>query len=162
LLFLPKNQYKILTNNHFAFNSVIVPDPGSPGLQVSGAGNAGIGIFLPEGQDLPEGRQMLTNMMAALKFDLEKDTRILVCPADGHSVHLPSLIQQFHLKNLLFFGVDPTTLGIRFPLPLHIAVAHQGTVYLLTHSLSDLLAEKAQDGKAMRGSLWNCLKQIFV
>lgn len=151
-----------MTNNLFAFNSVIVPEPGSPGLQISGAGGAGIGIFIQEGQDLPEGRQMLANMMSALKFDLEKDACILVCPADGHNVHLPSLIQQSRLKTLLFFGVDPATLGIRFALPLHIAVAHQGKVYLLTHPLSDLLAEKARDGKAMRGALWNCLKLIFV
>ena len=151
-----------MKNNLFAFDLVIAPEPGGPALQVYGTGGSGIGIFIPESQDLPEGRLMLANIMAALKFDLEKDARILVCPDEGPDIHLPGLIRQFHLKTLLLFGVAPTTLGIRFVLPLHIPIAHQEKVFLLTHTLSDLLAEKAREGKAMRGALWNCLKQIFV
>lgn len=151
-----------MKNYLFAFNSIIAPDFGNNAVVVSGAGSAGIGICLAEGQDLPDGRQMLANMMTALKFDLEKDTHILVFAADGPPVHLPSLTRQYHLKTLLLFGVNPEILGIRFTLPMHTPIMHQGTVYLLTHTIADLLAEKAREGKAMRGALWNCLKQIFV
>ncbi len=151
-----------MKNNLFAFNSVIAPDFDSPGLQVSGRGNAGIGIFVPPGEDLQEGRQMLANMMNALKFDLEADACIIICPDNERPINLPFLIRKFHLKTLLFFGVTPEVTGIRFPLPLHGTVSHQGVVYLLTHTLSDLIAEKARGGKTMRGTLWNCLKQIFV
>ena len=105
---------------------------------------------------------MLANMMNALKFDLEADAYIIICPEKGYPISLPFLIRKFHLKTLLFFGVNTEVTGIHFPLPLHGSVSHQGIVFLRTHTLSDLLAEKAQGGKVMRGTLWNCLKQIFV
>lgn len=150
-----------MKNHLFAFNSVIAPDFDNPGLEVSGSGNAGIGIFILAGDDLQEGRQMLANMMDALKFDLATDACIIICPENGGPVNLPYAIRKFHLKTLLFFGVKPEVTGIRFPLPIHGTVAHQGIVYLLTHTLSELIAEKARGGKAMRGTLWSCLKQIF-
>jgi hypothetical protein len=151
-----------LKNYHFAFKSVIAPDPGPSGLNKSGTADAGIGIIIPEGEDSPEGMQMLANMMAALQFDLNKDTCVVVCPKAPQSLHLPALIRGSRIKVLLLFGIQPETLGICFPLALHNAIRHQETVFLLTHSIAELLAEKARDGKVMRGALWNCLKQIFV
>lgn len=151
-----------MKNYHFAFKSVIAPDPGPSGLNKTGTADAGIGIIIPDGDASPEGMQMLANMMAALKFDLNKDTCIVICPNGPQSIHLPALIRSSRIKVLLLFGIPPETVGIRFPLTLHNAIRHQETVFLLTHSITELLEEKARDGKAMRGALWNCLKQIFV
>lgn len=96
----------------------------------------------------------LNKILSAVKIDPANDTIILpLADTDAPSLH--QLSDCFDLKHVLFFGIPPTRLGLKFRMQKNQPLRHGSMLYLLTDNLSTV-----QGNVQAKRELWQALQTL--
>jgi hypothetical protein len=106
-------------------------------------------VFLPD-----EELQFLMGILGACKLSMADVA--LVNFYKNPSVRYEHIMQQFRPDKILFFGIDPASLGFPLAFPDYQLQKYNGQVYLSAPALNVLSVDKTQ-----KMQLWNCLKNLF-
>jgi hypothetical protein len=95
--------------------------------------------------------QLLSKIMAALKFSLEEDCLMYEVEED---CHLSGLMKKY--EKIIIFGLDPSALGLNMPLQYYKINKLEQCTLLFAHPLGEL---KIDDKK--KSTLWKSLQIMF-
>jgi hypothetical protein len=115
-------------------------------------------VHSPADAYLPDDQlQLLTKMLDACKLNLGD---VAIINQATQAVHFTQLADQLHSEKTLLFGVQPEQIGLPLSFPTYKEQEYAGCTYLLANPLGDM-NQPNEEGKALKGKLWGCLKKMF-
>lgn len=115
-------------------------------------------VFSPNEAYLPDHQlQLLTKMLDACKLNLGD---VAIINQSTQMVHFTHLRDQLQSEKVLLFGVQPEQIGLPMNFPGYKEQEYAGCTYLLVNPLGDM-NQPNEEGKALKGKLWGCLKKMF-
>lgn len=115
-------------------------------------------VFSPNDAYLPDDQlQLLTKMLDACRLNLGD---VAIINQSSQVVHFTHLGDQLRSEKVLLFGVQPEQIGLPMNFPSYKEQEYAGTTYLLANPLGDM-NQPNEEGKALKGKLWGCLKKMF-
>jgi hypothetical protein len=115
-------------------------------------------VHSPADAYLPDDQlQLLTKMLDACKLNLGD---VAIINQASQAVHFTQLADQLHSEKTLLFGVQPEQIGLPLSFPTYKEQEYAGCTYLLANPLGDM-NQPNEEGKALKGKLWGCLKKMF-
>ncbi|MBO9631651.1 MAG: hypothetical protein J7578_00940, partial [Chitinophagaceae bacterium] len=135
------------------------PEPGAPYRFLGkNARHIAIVVFSPNEAYLPDDQlQLLTKMLDACKLNLGD---VAIINQATQVVHFTHLGDQLQSQKVLLFGVQPEQIGLPMNFPGYKEQEYAGCTYLLANPLGDM-NQPNEEGKALKGKLWGCLKKMF-
>lgn len=95
--------------------------------------------------------QLLSKIMAALKFSLEDDCFVFEV---DNAYHLAPLLKEY--QKIIIFGIDPEALGLNVPLHYYKINPLEQCTLLFSHPLGELKIDEKK-----KSSLWKSLQLMF-
>jgi len=149
-----------LSNTFFDFKLFKLNDLSAEAPQLQGQHKRGLLIFFeaPEAE-AAELLDFLASILKAIKLDLHQDT-IFINRKPEENFKVIELLEKNNTRQVLIFGIPPTSLGIQFALPAYLNISHRNVSYLWADSLSSIFAERQAGGKKMSGKLWKAIQEF--
>ena len=98
----------------------------------------------------------LTKIIAAVKYDLKRDTLLCVLPID-EKLSMQTILKKHPAQKILIFGIEPKTIALHLQLPAYQVIEWNNLQLLQADSLS-----KINGQNKLKGALWNALQQMFL
>ena len=98
----------------------------------------------------------LTKIMSAVKTDLQEDTSILNLK-ETDSISWSALVNSSKPEKVIFFGVEPASLGLHLKLLKYQLVKWDEINILASDSLEEIIADKNK-----KSMLWRELQVLFA
>lgn len=138
------------------FEVFAVPDKNSALLNTKNIAQKEILVFYFNKQNDTELEALLKNIMSAANLDFDKDVALL--KITSHQKYSSSdLLEKLSAKDLLFFGINPTNLGINYGINLYQPLTVQNRRFLQIDSL-----EEIKNDVNKKKALWSCLKEMYL
>ncbi|HEV2833490.1 MAG TPA: hypothetical protein VGW31_16030 [Hanamia sp.] len=99
--------------------------------------------------------KLLSDLISACKLSMADIS--LVNFNQNPGINYQDLVEQFHSKKILIFGIALSELQLPFTIPFFQIQKFQEQVYLTNPSLEDFISNVN-----LKKELWNCLKKIFL
>lgn len=106
-------------------------------------------VFLPDNE-----LSFLINILAACKLSLTDVSIINTYKAEHDEIE--RAILYLEAKNIIFFGMEPLSIGLPINFPQYQLQKFNKRTYLYSPVLQNL-----ENDKALKLKLWNCLKVLF-
>ncbi|MGB0862539.1 MAG: hypothetical protein ACPG19_03115 [Saprospiraceae bacterium] len=113
-------------------------------------------IFIQSTDDTDELMAFLTKIIAAVKYDLKRDTLLCVLPID-EKLSMQTILKKHPAQKILIFGIEPKTIALHLQLPAYQVIEWNNLQLLQADSLS-----KINGQNKLKGALWNALQQMFL
>lgn len=101
-----------------------------------------------------EALTLLEGILGATKIPKERIAKIEI---KNISIALSPLIRKNYIANVISFGVHPFNLGLKIPNTKYNAHKFEDLLFIYSDSL-----EKLRNDKAIKGQLWNCIKNNIL
>lgn len=101
----------------------------------------------------PESRKTLSQMLNAIKYNLE-DSCMLVL-ADNQTVSINPYIHQHDIKRGISFGISPKDIGLQINAGAYQLIEMEALKLVFSHKISDLNSDRQKKIK-----LWNTIQMI--
>jgi hypothetical protein len=98
--------------------------------------------------------KLLSNLLSACKLSMADIS--LVNFQENPGIIYTDLIDYFHPKKILIFGISTSELQLPFTIPFFQIQQFHEQLYLTNPSLNQFL-----NNKELKIQLWNCLKKLF-
>lgn len=105
--------------------------------------------FLPDPQ-----MDLLSNLLTACKLNMED---IALVNYGDRSFNYHQILEHFHPKKILMFGIDPSALELPFTIPHFQIQSFQDQLYVSAPPFNHFL-----DNKDLKKELWKCLQKLFL
>ncbi len=122
--------------------------------------DAHVAVFVAHEDYLPEAKNMLQQILAAVKINIENDC-ILCTVSRDTKVHYYNAISGGNVSKILVFGLSTENLCLHIKTSLYTKISIDQRDWIFADSLGALLDEKAKGEKKKRVALWHGLKQLF-
>jgi hypothetical protein len=99
--------------------------------------------------------KLLSNLLTACKISMADI--VLTNYNQNPTINYQLLIDQFHPKKILIFGVTSSDLALPFNIPFFQIQKFQDQQYMISPTLSDFL-----NNTKLKKELWNSLQKIFL
>lgn len=99
----------------------------------------------------------ISKMLNACKMTLAD---VAIVNNKDHDLQYSELVKQLSPKQLLLFGMDPTSIGLPLSFPDLTVQSYNGCSIIHAPSL-DMLNYDGEEATPLKKRLWNCLKQMF-
>jgi hypothetical protein len=155
----------VIVDNEVASGKSLIPNIATPQAQEQrkqwflGDNKRNITILVndPQNTYLDESSfEFLSKMLGACKLNIAD---VAIVNFAKTEVPLQVIKDELHPVNLLFFGVEPSTL-LPFSFPQYKLQTHDGCGYLWSVSLEAMRGNDSA-AKLEKSKLWVCLKEIF-
>lgn len=145
------------------FSVVPIKEPYEILEKCSGSNQKKLLVVFDENDESEERVEFLKKILAAAKFEINEDILLLkVTPKTAFSfIALRTKIAQTHpsggIDNLLVFGFEPKNFGLNLQVHKYVPFHFYDSGFLFADGLS--MIEK---DKALKGALWNGMKELFL
>ena len=102
--------------------------------------------------------KLLSDLISACKLSMADIS--LVNFNQNPGINYQDLIEQFHSKKILIFGIASSELQLPFTIPYYQVQKYAGSDILLAPSLATIMGT-SQEAKLEKSKLWLCLKKMF-
>ncbi|MFK8005945.1 MAG: hypothetical protein AB8H03_06225 [Saprospiraceae bacterium] len=129
----------------------------------SGSNQKKLLVVFNKNDESEERLEFLKKILAAAKFDIEKDILLLkITPKETFSfIALRTKIAQTHssggIDNLLIFGFEPKHFGLNLEVQKYVPFHFYENGFLFADGLSMI-----ENDKALKGALWGGMKTLFL
>jgi len=121
---------------------------------ISGDGEKGLIIVISQ-KDMDQNLQTLQGLVKAIKFDIEKDVKILTL--ETQSIEINSILNQLSLNTLILIGITPDQVGFSLNAKKYFLYKMEKFSLLLSDSLSEINADKSK-----KMAFWKNLQEQFL
>ena len=101
----------------------------------------------------PENRKTLSDMLNAIKYNLEDSTMILL--DEGESVSINSYLHQHDIKKVISFGLSAKDIGLQIAAGAYRLIEMEELNLVFSHTLRDLNADKQK-----KIALWRTIQTL--
>lgn len=98
--------------------------------------------------------KLLSNLLSACKLSIADIS--LVNLQENPGIIYTDLVDQFHPKKILIFGISTSELQLPFTIPFFQIQQFHEQLYLTNPPLNQFV-----NNKELKKQLWNCLKKLF-
>lgn len=134
-------------------NIYTIKEPNNP-TSTSGNGDKGLIIVIDQG-NMDQNIQTLQGLVKAIKFDIEKDVKILT--VDSQTIDINPILKQGSYNTLILIGILPNQIGFSINAKPYFIYQMEHVSILLTHSLSAMNADKSK-----KIAFWQNLQDRFL
>lgn len=120
----------------------------------SGNGEKGLIIVIHQA-DMDQNIQTLQGLVKAIKFDIQRDVKILT--VDSQSIDINSILKEQSCKTLILVGISPDQIGFSINAKQYFFYQMEQISILLTDSLAILNADKSK-----KMQFWKNLQERFL
>ena len=120
----------------------------------SGNGDKGLIIVINQA-DMDQNIQTLQGLVKAIKFDIEKDVKILT--VDAQTIDINQILKQQSYNTLILIGILPDQIGFSINAKQYFIYKMEHISILLTDSLSVM-----NDDKSKKMEFWKNLQDRFL
>ena len=111
-------------------------------------------LIIAKNADLtPESRQTLSQILNAIKYNLEDSCMLAL--AEDQSISINSYVHQHDIKRVISFGVSPKDIGLQINANAYNLIEMEELKLVFSHKISDLNADKQKKIK-----LWNTIQTL--
>lgn len=121
---------------------------------ISGEGEKGLIIVISQ-KDMDQNIQTLQGLVKAIKFDIEKDVKILTL--ETQSIEINTILNQLSLNTLILIGITPDQVGFSLNAKKYFLYKMENFSLLLSDSLSEINADKSK-----KMAFWKNLQERFL
>ena len=151
-----KKENDISYNDFLDFEVFALPDNKSEFFNLNNAQHASIMVVYINDKNNPDLELLLKNILEAAKLDFEKDIVSLKTTAQ-EKFSFSQMKEKLSVKDLFFFGVQPSNFGLNYSLKLYQPLKVKGLRILLVNSLEEINADVNK-----KKALWSCLKEMYI
>ncbi len=120
----------------------------------SGKGEKGLIIVINQA-DMDLNIQTLQGLVKAIKFDIEKDVKILT--VETQTIDINSILKQQSYNTLILIGISPNQIGFSINAKQYFIYMMEHVSILVTDSLSVMNADKSK-----KMEFWKNLQDRFL
>lgn len=102
---------------------------------------------------IPENRKTLSDILNAIKYNLEDSTMLLL--DEGQSVSINTYIHQHKIQKVICFGLSAKEIGLQIAARAYHLIEMEGLNLVFSHSINDLNADKQK-----KIALWKTIQGI--
>ena len=122
-------------------------------IQQEGACKNQLLIIVREADLNPENRKTLSQMLNAIKYNLEDSCMITL--ADEQTLSINPYIHQYDIKRAICFGLSPAVIGLQITATAYRLIEMEELKLVFSHTIGDLNADKQKKIK-----LWNTIQAL--
>ena len=134
-------------------NIYTIKEPTNPSSD-SGNGEKGLIIVISQ-SDMDQNIQTLQGLVKAIKFDIEKDVKILT--VDKQTIDINSILNQQEYKTLILIGIQPDQIGFSINAKQYFFYQLEKISILITYSLATMNTDKSK-----KIEFWKNLQERFL
>jgi len=123
-------------------------------VKASGPENADI-LLVMDGQDYDDNKDLISNIMKAINYDLDSDVRTFILP-QGVEINLAELVSEKN-KYVIAFGVNPKRISMNASFRANTFYQTEAFEIMLSYALEDL-----NSNVSYKKGLWKVLQEKFV
>lgn len=101
-----------------------------------------------------EDLSLLEGILGATKISQDKIARLEI---KNISIALSPVLRKNYIANVISFGIHPFNLGLKIPNTKYNTHKFEDFHFIYSDSLN-----KLKDSKALKGQLWNCIKNNIL
>ena len=131
-----------------------VCEAAEPAQDAHGELEKGLLILSLAGVEAAE-RELLSKILTAVRYDLEKDALLL--EQEAHlPLNLPRIFRSKTIERIIVFGLAPAQLGLSIDIVHYRPLVFLERQFLFAHSLPEIASDKT-----LKSALWKALQQMF-
>lgn len=134
-------------------NIYTIKEANSPS-SISGEGQKGLIIVISQ-KDMDQNIQTLQGLVNAIKFDIEKDVKILTL--DEQFININTTLSQQEYNTLILIGISPDQIGFSINAKQYFLYNMEKISLLITDSLAVMNADKSK-----KMAFWKNLQERFL
>lgn len=133
----------------------LAEDPNSEqsACRVEGQGRNNLLVVVKATDYTDENSKMLTQMLMAIKHNLEESTLIVL--SKDEDISIVQMCSERAISKILCFGIDPKRLGFNLLAGAYRILQLESQKIVCSHSLTDLSKDKQK-----KIALWQCIQEL--
>lgn len=122
-------------------------------IKVTGTSKNELLIVAKTADLTPENRKTLSDILNAIKYNLEDSTMLLL--DEGQSVSINTSIHKHDIKKVISFGLSPKDIGLQIAAAAYRLIEMEQLNLVFSHSVGDLNADKQK-----KIALWKTIQGL--
>ncbi len=149
---------KSIDLNHYLYDFDVYKSPSTeiPSELLLGDNEKKLLVVIKKEDFSAENRNFLSKILAAVKYELEKDAVIFSLP-DGVSFSIADLVKESKMNDVILFGVNPKEVGFSFETIVYVPHCINKVNILIAHGLEQIKVKTD-----LKKALWAALQQMFL